>query len=59
MFSFTVAGVRLVSRLKIKVFSSMLRQEMSWFDDEKHSVGALSAKLSGDTSTVQGVSVDI
>lgn len=34
----------------------MLRQEMSWFDDDRHSVGALSAKLSGDTSTVQGVS---
>lgn len=40
----------------MKVFSAMLRQEMAWFDDEKNSVGALSAKLSGDTSAVQGVS---
>lgn len=30
---------------------------MAWFDDQQHSVGSLCAQLSGDTSTVQGVSI--
>lgn len=52
----TLAGVRLANRLRLKVFGAMLRQEMAWFDDTKHGVGALCAKLSGDTASVQGVS---
>uniref|UniRef100_A0A1B6E6B2 ABC-type xenobiotic transporter n=1 Tax=Clastoptera arizonana TaxID=38151 RepID=A0A1B6E6B2_9HEMI len=52
--SLTFAGVKLTSRLRVTVFGSMLRQEMAWFDDPKHGVGALCAKLSGDTSSIQG-----
>lgn len=37
-------------------FAAMMRQEMGWFDDEKNSFGALSARLSSDASSVQGVS---
>lgn len=37
-------------------FAAMMRQEMGWFDDEKNSFGALSARLSNDASSVQGVS---
>lgn len=48
--------MRLTSRLRVTVFGAMLRQEMAWFDDSKHGVGALCAKLSGDTANVQGVS---
>lgn len=33
----------------------MLNQEIAWFDDDKHAVGALSARLAGDTANVQGV----
>lgn len=35
-------------------FASMLKQEMGWFDDDKNSVGALSARLTGDAASVQG-----
>lgn len=31
-----------------------MRQEMGWFDEKKNSVGALSARLSGDAASVQG-----
>jgi ABC-type multidrug transport system fused ATPase/permease subunit len=51
-----VAAVHLTERLRIAAFSAMLRQEIGWFDDEKNSVGTLCARLSGDASSVQGVS---
>lgn len=35
-------------------FSSMLKQEMGWFDDDHNSVGALSVRLTGDAASVQG-----
>lgn len=37
-------------------FAAMMRQEVGWFDDAKNSVGALSARLSGDAANVQDVS---
>ncbi|XP_055690905.1 multidrug resistance protein homolog 49-like [Lutzomyia longipalpis] len=53
-FSFGTAGVRLTSLLRKWSFSTVIRQEMSWFDDPKNSVGALSARLSTDCANVQG-----
>ncbi|XP_066999667.2 multidrug resistance protein homolog 49 [Anabrus simplex] len=53
-YMFSIAGVRLTTRLRINVFKAMLNQEMAWFDDEKHRVGALCARLSGDATSVQG-----
>ncbi|PSN32510.1 hypothetical protein C0J52_16611 [Blattella germanica] len=54
MHLFNLAGVRLTERLRIAVFSAILRQEISWFDEEKNSVGVLCARLSGDAASVQG-----
>uniref|UniRef100_A0A7G3ASY9 ABC-type xenobiotic transporter n=1 Tax=Lutzomyia longipalpis TaxID=7200 RepID=A0A7G3ASY9_LUTLO len=53
-FAFGKAGVRLTSLLRKWSFSTVIRQEMSWFDDPKNSVGALSARLSTDCANVQG-----
>lgn len=36
-------------------FAAMMRQECGWFDDEDHSVGALSARLTGDAANLQSV----
>ncbi|XP_046665840.1 multidrug resistance protein homolog 49 isoform X2 [Homalodisca vitripennis] len=52
--SLTMAGVRMTSRLRVNVFRAMLQQDMAWFDDTRNSVGGLCAKLSSDTSSVQG-----
>ena len=54
-FMFNVTGVRLTYRLRENVFASVIRQDMGWFDSPKNSVGALSARLSGDCAAVQGV----
>lgn len=56
MFSFSIAGEALTSRLRKLAFLAMLRQEPAWFDDALNSVGSLSARLSGDAASVQGVS---
>ncbi|XP_039294662.1 multidrug resistance protein homolog 49 isoform X2 [Nilaparvata lugens] len=49
-----VAGARITHRLRVNVFSSILKQDAAWFDNEKCSVGILSSRLSTDANAVQG-----
>ncbi|KAM5255814.1 ATP-dependent translocase ABCB1-like [Ctenodactylus gundi] len=53
-FTFGKAGEILTKRLRYLVFRSMLRQDVSWFDDPKNSTGALTARLANDPSQVKG-----
>lgn len=55
MFMFNTAGVKMTTRLREQTFKSMISQDVAFFDDEKHSVGALCARLAGDCAGVQGV----
>ena len=43
-------------RLRGEMFEAMVQQEVAWFDEKSNSSGALCARLSGDASSVQGVS---
>ena len=43
-------------RLRGEMFEAMVRQEVAWFDHKSNSSGSLCARLSGDASSVQGVS---
>ncbi|XP_075683429.1 ATP-binding cassette sub-family B member 5-like isoform X1 [Rhinoderma darwinii] len=52
-FMFGRSGEVLTMRLRQMAFKSMLRQEMSWFDDKKNSTGALTTKLATDSSQIQ------
>ena len=54
---FAKAGEALTTRLRAMAFSSLLRQEIGYFDMPNHSTGALSSRLSTDASAVQGVSI--
>lgn len=54
IFMLNIAGVRLTHRLRGAVFTATLKQEMGWYDKVENSVGALSARLSGDCATVRG-----
>lgn len=40
---------------RLMTFKAMLEQECGWFDDEKHSVGALSTFLCADAANLQTV----
>ncbi|OQR88609.1 ATP-binding Cassette (ABC) Superfamily, partial [Thraustotheca clavata] len=49
---FAIASERLTSRVRALYFSSMLRQDMAWFDDKNHTSGALATRLASDVSVV-------
>jgi ABC-type multidrug transport system fused ATPase/permease subunit len=54
-FMFGLSGERLTARLRKMSFKAMLRQDIAWFDDEKHGTGALTAKLATEAQLVQGL----
>ncbi|TMW50756.1 hypothetical protein DOY81_004144 [Sarcophaga bullata] len=53
-YLFNYAGVWLTTRVRSMTFKAIMKQEIGWFDEDINSVGALSARLSGDAAGVQG-----
>ncbi|GFN90381.1 multidrug resistance protein 1-like, partial [Plakobranchus ocellatus] len=51
--AYGVSGERLTKRLRAKSFTSILRQDVEYFDDPKHSTGALTTRLATDASMVR------
>ncbi|CAF1523752.1 unnamed protein product [Adineta ricciae] len=54
-FSFAKSGEALTMRMRTITFGAMIRQEMSFFDQEENSVGALVTRLSSDASALKGL----
>ncbi|CAI7780581.1 unnamed protein product [Closterium sp. NIES-53] len=52
---FGVVGYSLIRRVRALCFSSVLRQEIGWFDMEENSSGAIGARLSTDAAQVRGM----
>ncbi len=50
---FAISGVELTMRMRKLTFSAMVRQEMSYFDYEMNSVGALVTRLSSDAAALK------
>ncbi|VUC24318.1 unnamed protein product [Clonostachys rosea] len=46
----------LLRRIRRKTFSTLMRQDVSFFDDDKHNAGALTAFLAVETTQVSGFS---
>lgn len=46
----------MTERIRTQLFTSIISQEMSFFDKTVNGVGALCARLSGDAASIQGVS---
>ena len=57
-FTLGVAGEKLTKRIRLRTFQAILRQEIGWFDDHRHSTGALTTRLAVDASEVKGVSLN-
>ncbi|XP_043444692.1 ATP-dependent translocase ABCB1 isoform X3 [Prionailurus viverrinus] len=57
-FTFGKAGEILTKRLRYMVFRSMLRQDVSWFDDPKNTTGALTTRLANDAAQVKGIATE-
>jgi ABC-type multidrug transport system fused ATPase/permease subunit len=56
---FKFMGAKLTTRLRDQCFRAYLRQDIAFFDEEKHSTGALTVLLAQDASLVQGLSGSI
>ncbi|KAF5286694.1 hypothetical protein FQA39_LY16177 [Lamprigera yunnana] len=54
IYMFGIAGEKLTMRLRQLMFTTMLKQEIGWYDDKENAVGTLCARLSGEASSVQG-----
>ncbi|KAH7353067.1 hypothetical protein KP509_19G077400 [Ceratopteris richardii] len=52
---FSIAGNRLIRRVRQLTFKSVLRQEISWFDKSENASGAISARLEGDAVYVKSI----
>lgn len=50
-YLFTVAGERVVARLRRDLYSSLLRQEIAFFDEQR--TGELTQRLAADTTVLQ------
>eukprot|EP00198_Chlamydomonas_reinhardtii_P007814 XP_001697151.1 MDR-like ABC transporter [Chlamydomonas reinhardtii] len=46
-------------RVRVQLFGSILRQEVAWFDEVKHSSGKLTANLATDAAHVRGAVGDV
>lgn len=55
-YAFGRSGEALTKRLRSKAFQSILRQDVSYFDEKEHSTGALCTRLATEASAVQGAS---
>ncbi|XP_041798486.1 ATP-binding cassette, sub-family B (MDR/TAP), member 4 [Chelmon rostratus] len=53
-FCFGKSGEILTLKLRLRAFTSMMRQDLGWFDEPKNSVGALTTRLATDAAQVQG-----
>jgi ATP-binding cassette subfamily B (MDR/TAP) protein 1 len=49
---FEIAGERFTKRLRALTFEAMLKQEIGFFDEESHSLGALTSRLATDAANV-------
>lgn len=52
---FGIVGDRLTRRVRSEVFNKMIRMPGSWFDLPKNNAGTLTARLSTDCKSINGV----
>ncbi|CAN1292868.1 ABC transporter B family member 21 [Linum perenne] len=52
-YLFSIAGCRLIQRIRSICFEKVVGMEVSWFDEPGNSSGAIGARLSADAATVR------
>ncbi|KAG6590565.1 multidrug resistance protein ABC superfamily [Phytophthora cinnamomi] len=55
---FGIASSRLISRVRLVTYSSMMRQEVGWFDLKENSSGSLVSRLATDSAILQSMTSD-
>uniref|UniRef100_A0A914UNP2 Uncharacterized protein n=1 Tax=Plectus sambesii TaxID=2011161 RepID=A0A914UNP2_9BILA len=56
---FGVAGENVTMKMRLSVFKNVLRQDVAFFDDPRHSTGKICTRLATDAPNVKAVSVFI
>lgn len=54
-YLFSVAGCKLIKRIRSMCFEKVIYMEVEWFDQPQHSSGAIGARLSADAAMVKGL----
>lgn len=54
----TIMGERLTARVRLHMFSAMLRNEVGWFDMDENGIGSLMSKLAADATLVRSALAD-
>ncbi|KAI9181852.1 hypothetical protein LWI28_019303 [Acer negundo] len=54
-YFFSVAGSKLIRRIRSMCFEKVVHMEVSWFDDPSHSSGAIGSRLSADAASVRAL----
>ncbi|KAF8043093.1 hypothetical protein BT93_A1440 [Corymbia citriodora subsp. variegata] len=54
-YLFSVAGCKLIERIRLMCFKKVVHMEVGWFDEPDHSSGAIAARLSADAASVRAL----
>ncbi|CAL2249145.1 unnamed protein product [Prunus armeniaca] len=54
-YFFSVAGSKLIERIRLMCFERVVHMEVAWFDEAENSSGAIGARLSADTAILRGL----
>lgn len=54
-YFFSVAGCKLIQRIRSLCFQRVVYMEISWFDDPYHTSGAIGSRLAADASSLRGL----
>uniref|UniRef100_A0A7N0VJM5 Uncharacterized protein n=1 Tax=Kalanchoe fedtschenkoi TaxID=63787 RepID=A0A7N0VJM5_KALFE len=54
-YFFSLAGCKLVRRIREMCFEKLVRMEVGWFDDPENSSGCIGARLSADAATIRAL----
>ena len=54
-YLFSVAGCKLIERIRLMCFEKVVHKEIGWFDEPENSSGAIGARLSADAATVRAL----
>jgi len=54
-YFFSVAGYKLIQRIRLLCFEKVVSMEVGWFDEPENSSGAVGARLSADAASVRAI----
>ncbi|MBA0680121.1 hypothetical protein Goari_011841 [Gossypium aridum] len=54
-YFFSVAGSKLIQRIRSMCFEKVVRMEVGWFDEPENSSGAIGARLSADAASIRAL----